>query len=169
MSSIPQAGDIGFAHSNGIMGRAIRFGERLRWGEKPSHWNHAFIVDKVWLASDGHVVVTIIQAEPHGVTNDKLIESVGDYILVEPNPNHSREDILAFAREQVGSQYGFLSIVSSALDIASPNWWPAFRRRSTWICSALVAESLRYAGFLHSWGDIYTVTPAQLFKEYTHQ
>jgi hypothetical protein len=168
VSSIPQAGDIGFAHSNGIMARAIRLGERLRWGEKPSYWNHAFIVDKVWITADNDVVITIIQAEPHGVTNDKLIESVGDYILVEPQPNHSRNDILNFAREQVGSRYGFLSIVSVALDIASPNWWPAFRRRSTWICSALVAESLRYAGFLHNWGDIYTVTPAQLFKEYTH-
>jgi len=168
VSEIPQAGDIGFAHSNGIMGRAIRFGERIRWGEKPSHWNHAFIVDRVYLADDGHAVVTIIQAEPHGVTNDKLIETVGEYVLVAPQPNHSRNDILDFARAQVGSRYGFLSIFSLVLDIASPNWWPAFRRRNSWICSALVAESLRFAGWLHNWGDIYTVTPAQLFEEYTH-
>ena len=166
MSWIPQPGDIGFAHSNGIMGRAIRFGERIRFGEKPSHWNHAFIVDTV--ERDGNEwVVTVIQAEPHGVTCDKRIETVGEYVLLAPHPTHDRGDILTFARAHIGDRYGFMSIVSEVLDIASPNWWPAFRRRSTWICSALVAESLRFAGWLHDWGDIYTVTPAQLFEAYT--
>ena len=166
MSPIPQPGDIGFAHSNGIMGKAIRFGERLRWGVKPSHWNHAFIVDTV--EHDGEEwVVTIIQAEPSGVTQGKRIETVGDYILVEPLPTHSRASILAFARAQVGSHYGWGSIASNVLDILTPDWFPSFRSQDSWICSALVAEALRFAGWLYDWGDIYIVTPAQLFSAYT--
>jgi hypothetical protein len=167
VSPIPQPGDIGFAHSNGIMGKAIRFGERIRWGEKPSHWNHAFIVDTVSQV-DGEWVVTIIQAEPSGVTQGKRIETVGEYILVEPHPDHDRASILKFARAQVGSEYGWFSIVSDMVDIITPNWFPAFRSQGTWICSALVAEALRFGGWLHNWGDIYIVTPAQLFNEYTH-
>jgi len=172
VSHIAQPGDIGFAHSNGFFGKAIRFGERIRWGEKPSEWNHAFIVDRVELVGSvdegfRHEIY-IIQAEPSGVTNDKLIQSVGSYTLIEPTPDLPRADILKFARAQVGSHYGFMTIVFVALDIISPNWFPSFRRRGTWICSALVAESLRYAGWLEAWGDIYTVTPAQLWQKYTH-
>ena len=166
MSDFPKPGDIGFAHSNGIMGKAIRFGERIRWGEKPSHWNHAFVVDTVWFKDDGSAVVTVIQAEPSGVTNDKLIETVGEYILIEPRPGHDRNDILAFARAQVGDRYGWGSILSVIFDVLTPNWFPAFRHRNTWICSALVAESLRFAGWLQEWGDIYTATPAQVFEAY---
>ena len=170
---MPQPGDIGFSHSNGFFGKCIRFGERIRWGEKPSHWNHAFIVDRIvqeGSLADGTLQFKtyVIQAEPSGVTNDKLIETVGSYTLVEPHPNHDRKAILAFARSQVGSRYGFFTIVSVMFDILSPNWFPSFRRPSTWICSAVTAEALRFGGWLHNWKDIYTVTPAQLFEAYTN-
>jgi hypothetical protein len=170
---MPAPGDIGFAHSNGFFGKCIRFGERIRWGEHPSHWNHAFIVDRVVMegsVTDGtaQFKTYIIQAEPSGVTDDKLIESVGSYTLVEPHLTHDRADILAFARAQVGSHYGWGSILSVALDIMTPNWFPSFRRPGTWICSALVGESLRFGGWLKSWKDIYTVTPAQVFEAYTN-
>jgi len=172
VSAGPQPGDIGFAHSDGIMGRAIRFGERIRWGESPSHWNHAFIVDTVKIVgsiTEGYrTEITVIQAEPSGVTDDKPISTVGSYTLIEPDPTHSRRDILAFARAQVGSEYGWGSIASCALDCMTPNWAPSFRRPGTWICSALVAEALRYGGWLHNFDDIYTVTPAQLFAAYTN-
>ena len=172
MSEMAQPGDIGFAHSDGIFGKLIRFGERIRWGENPSHWNHAFIVDRVVMEGtiengDVKFITYIIQAEPSGVTNDKRIESVGAYTLIEPFPSQSRSQILEFARAQVGSKYGWATIISVAIDIITPNWFPSFRRAGTFICSALVAESLRFGGWLHSWKDIYTVTPAQLFEAYT--
>jgi len=170
MSQAPQPGDIGFSHSDGLMGKAIRFGERIRWGEKPSHWNHAFIVDEVKLVgsvTEGYrLETTVIQAEPSGVTNDKPISSVGAYTLMEPTPRMSRAAILEFARSQVGSEYGWGSIASCALDCMTPNWAPSFRRPGTWICSALVAEALRFGGWLHNFDDIYTVTPAQLFEAF---
>jgi len=159
VTQVPQPGDIVFAHSDGAMGRAIRFGERIRWGEKPSHWNHVAIVSRVDTTG-----VYVIQAEPRGVTDDKRIESVGEYVLFSPPIGTQADWILQFAEEQVGSRYGWGSIVSIFFDILTPNWFPSFRRPSTWVCSALVAEALRYGGWLSDWGDIYTVTPAQLYE-----
>lgn len=153
-------GVIVFAHSNGIMGRVIRFGERLRW-HGGHFFNHVAIIDRV---EDG--VAYLIQAEAKGVTNDKTLASVapgGKYVLIEPPHDIDVDDMLAFARQEVGSQYGWLSIVSIALDIVLPLWFVAFRRPSTWICSALIAESMRAGGWRREWADVYVVTPAQLW------
>ena len=150
-----KAGDVGVAHSTGLMARAIRLGERLRWGVRPSHWNHAFIVDRV----EGDKVY-IIQAEPHGVTNDKTIDTVGEYRVVTPPADVDK--VLAFARGEVGRRYGWLSILTIAFDIATPPWLPSLRRPDTWVCSALVGEALRAGGWVQSWPDVYCVTPAQL-------
>ena len=154
----PNVGDIVFARSNGIMGRAIRLGERLRW-RRGSKWNHVAIVSHV---KNG--VAYITQAEPRGVTNDKRLNTVGEYVLVKPPVMVSAHKTVEFASLQVGHRYSFLSIWSIFFDILTPNWFPAFRRDDTWICSSLVAESLRYGGYLHNWADIYTVTPAQLYE-----
>jgi len=156
-------GDVGLSHSNGLMGRAIRFGERIRWGERPSHWNHAFVVDRV----EGDKVY-VIQAEPSGVTNDKTIDTVGEYELITPPSNVNVDNMLTFARSQVGSRYGWLSILSIVFDIATPSWFWSVRRPHTWICSALVAESLRAGGWIVDWGDIYCVTPAQVKQSLSH-
>jgi hypothetical protein len=160
MSSEIAVGDIVFAHSNGIMGRAIRFGERLRWREKASYWNHAAIVSRI--NADGTVYV--IQAEPRGITDDKPLSSLGEVTLMKLPSDTDVNKVMAFAHEQVGSHYSFLSIASCLFDIASPNWFPSVRRPHSWICSALVAESLRSGGWINNWGDIYTVTPAQLWR-----
>jgi len=155
-----RVGDIVFAHSNGIMGRAIRFGETLRW-KRGSEFNHVAIVSEIRKG-----VPYVIQAEPRGITNDKPITSVGLFITRRPPRGVDPKKVVAFARAQVGLKYGWLSIVSVFFDILTPNWFPSFRRDNTWICSALAAESLRFGGWLHSWADIYVVTPAQLWDVY---
>lgn len=152
-----QVGDLVFAHTDGVIGKAIRFGERLRW-RKGSYWNHVAIVSRI---EDG--IAYVIQAEPSGVTDDKSLSSLGEYFLVEC-PVTKTAQVIDFARAQVGSHYGFWSILSCVFDIVTWDWVPSIRRDDTWICSALVAEALRYGGWLHDWGDIYTVTPAQLFQ-----
>ena len=155
----PQAGDIIFAHSNGIMGRLIRMGERLRWGEHASYWNHAAIVSRI---ENGEAFV--IQADLRGV-NEAPLESVGIYKLVSLPDGVSKDTVLRFLNAQVGSKYGLLSILCIALDLLTWNSAPDLRRSGTWICSALVAESLRAGGWFcpaSNYGDIYTVTPAQL-------
>lgn len=147
-------GDVVFAHSNGIMGRAIRFAEKLRWS-RGSHWNHVAVISRI---EDG--VAYVIQADLRGV-NEARLDTIGEFTVVETSVNPA--EVLEFMESQLGSGYGIGSIVSIVFDIISPNWFPEFRRDNTWICSALVAEALRYAGWLHPWGSIYTVTPAQLF------
>ena len=153
----PLPGDIVFAHSNGIMGRAIRFGEFLRW-RKGSHWNHACVVSRV----DKDGVAYVIQADIKGV-NEARLDSVGQYVIIELPARVNRNKVLAFTKAQVGSKYGILSILSIVTDIITPNWFPSMRRKNSWICSAVTGEALRYGGWLHNWADIYTVTPAQLF------
>ena len=72
---------------------------------------------------------------------------------------------MQFAQAQVAAKarYSLGSILSIAFDIITPNWFPEVRRDNTWICSALVGEALRFGGWLHCWGSVYCVTPAQLF------
>lgn len=152
----PLAGDIVFAHSNGFMGRAIRFAERLRW-RKGSYWNHVCIVE----GKDENGVWQVIQADIRGVERATL-KSVGEYQLVDLPIGVDTSKVLEFTRAQVGSKYSILSILSILIDIITPEWFPSFRRDNTWICSSVTAEALRYGGWLHNWGDIYTVTPSQL-------
>ena len=152
-------GSIVFAHSGGIMAKAIRFGERLRW-KKGSHWNHACVISRV---EDG--VAFVIQADLRGV-NEASLESVGEYTIVELPEGVSADKVLEFTRAQLGTKYSLLSIVSILIDIVTPNWFPEFRRDSTWICSAVTGEALRAAGWFtpkSNWGSIYTITPSQLY------
>ena len=153
----PVPGDIVFAHSNGLMGRAIRFGEMLRW-RKGSHWNHACVISRV----DQDGTAYVIQAELKGVS-EATLDSVGDYVVLEPPHGVNRNKVLAFTKMQVGSKYGILSILSIVFDIISPDWFPSLRMPNTWICSAVTGEALRYGGWLHDWNDIYCTTPSQLF------
>jgi len=164
-NSAPKPGDLVFAHSTGILGRIIRMGERIRFKEG-SHWNHVAIVDRP--LEDGDF--TIIQAEARGVTSDKRLSSIapgGEFRIVRLPAGVSRSKVLQFAHAQVGSRYGFLTIFSIAIDILTPFWVPSFRTRNSWICSAVAQESLRCGGWLHSWGDVYLVTPSDLFMALT--
>ena len=153
----PVPGDICFAHSNGLMGRAIRFAEFLRW-RKGSHWNHACVISRV----DQDGTAYVIQAQLIGVAEARL-DSVGEYVIIEPPRGVNRNKVLAFTKAQVGSKYGILSSISIVFDIISPDWFPSLRMPRTWICSAVTGEALRYGGWLHNWDDLYCITPSQLF------
>ena len=157
----PAEGDLVFAHTNGLMGRAIRLGEVIRW-KRGSLWNHVAIIDRI----EGDEVY-VIQAEPRGVTDNKKLDEVapsGRLVLIEPPLGVDKLQILEFARQQVGQHYGFVSILAVIADILTPDWFPLLRRRNSWICSALAGEALRAGGWIHKWADIYTVTPAQLWQ-----
>jgi hypothetical protein len=157
-----EPGDLVFAHSRGLFGRAIRFGEWMRtpW-RAGSSFNHVAIVDVI---SDAGTVF-VIQAEARGVTRFRTLDEVapGGTIKVVAPPDHvDVDDMLTFARSQVGQAYGWATIASLVLDILTPGWFPAFRARGSWICSGLAGESLRCGGWVHQFDDVYQVTPAQL-------
>lgn len=154
---MPSPGDVVFAHSSGWMGKLIRLGERLRWKEHASYWNHACVVSDI--GPDG--TVWVIQATLKGVVRSP-ISTVGEYKIVPCPADPSK--VVEFSWKQMGDHYGVLSIIATAIDLVTGNWFPSFRRRGTWICSAVTAEALRFGGWYHDFGDIYTVTPAQLFS-----
>ena len=157
-----RAGDIGFARTTGIMGRAIRYAER-RDGED-SDINHAFVLDEKTPA--GWVV---IQAELRGVTDTRLLDEVapGGVIQVHPFPDAkaSRTLFLEFVRGQVGDDYSLMAIASNVFDMYLPDAI-CLRRADTWICSGLVAGGLLYSGYppMIKLPDLYTVTPPSIRK-----
>jgi hypothetical protein len=164
-----RAGDLGFAHTTGIIGRAIRFGEWIRGRSHASTWNHAFILDRPAENGDWY----IIQAEAKGVTNDKLLSQVapgGTYQIVPLPAILPGNYLLRFARAQVGAKYGIVTIFSCVVDILLPDSI-CLRRSNTWICSGLVAASLMYAGcdttINMAKKDIYTMMPSEVFTALT--
>lgn len=163
--SRPSPGTLVFTHSSGIIGKAIRLGERLRW-RSGDFYNHAGVLSDRWCSV--HNSPFVIQALGSGVTDAGCLATIapgGSYELVAPPAGINPSTILEFAKHQLGQEYGWLSVVSVIFRILLPRWfpWPTIRSRSTWICSALVGESVRFAGWYHEWADIYTVVPSELY------
>jgi len=158
---VPAVGDIGFSTSPHPMGKLIRLGTRLKF--KKALFNHEFVIDRI---VDG--VPYVIQATIHGVTDSMRLDEVahgGTYTLISPPPEVDIDKLLFFCRSQVGTEYGILTIAAIAIDVVSWQWIPAFRgaRKNSWICSALIEEGLRYAGWYHDWVDIYNMFPDESY------
>jgi len=158
-----EPGDLVFCHSKGIIGRAIRVAQRLRNSPEDAMWNHVAIIDK----RDKFGNYYVIQAEAKGVTNNKQLGSIapGGRFKIVPFPaTADRAKFLTFARSQVSDPYGYLTILSIALDFLLPRR-VALRKSGTWVCSALAAGGLWYSGFpkAMTWPDLYQVTPADLY------
>ena len=156
-----KAGDLVLCHSTGIVGRSIRWAQRNLENSDYSEWNHVAVLDRQ-VGDEWYVV----QAEAAGVTNDKPLASVapGGKSKILALPEGANPALfLEFVRSQVGSSYGYLSILSCAFDMVLPDA-VCLRRNGTWICSGLVAGGLLFSGYSPAlvWGDIYTVTPAEI-------
>jgi len=165
MTTAPEPGTLVFCHGKGLISKAIRWGEWLRY-RNGSFWNHVAIVDSEQCPL--HDCPYVIQAVGSGVTDHECLVDIapgGSYELVLPPNGTDGLDILTFALDQVGDEYGWISIISIILRILLPKWvpFPTMRTRSTWVCSALAAESLRFAGWYEDWSDIYTVVPSELY------
>jgi len=157
-------GDTGYARTTGFLGFLIRVGEKLKW--RNGLFNHALTVIN---EGETYEEIKIVQATLRGVIISSLSEMMDSSINIEILPAHQswdRHKIAEFAKEQVGSAYGLMSIFCIGLDILTPDWFVAFRRNGTWICSALAEEANRYGGMLKSWKDIYTVTPTLGYIEH---
>lgn len=148
-----------FAHSKGLVSRAIRLAERVRW-HSGAAYNHVAILAEPVGSTDWRV----IQAEARGVTDTGLLSTLkGSYTIVPLPAGVSHLRVVDFARDQVGRPYGFLTLVSILATLFTPQFVNVMLP-STWICSAVAAESLRFGGWYHSWPDLYCVSPAQLFE-----
>lgn len=157
-----RVGEIGFARTKGAMAKLIRASEWLKW--RSCQFNHTFVVVT---AGNTYEETWIVQAELRGVTLRRLSELLPDASeihFVAPPEGVDRKRVALFALAELGRPYGILSIICIALDITTPDWFLAFRRKNTWICSALTAEACRYAGWFYDFPDIYLVTPTRLWQ-----
>ena len=146
------------------MGWLIRLGTLLKL--KRARWNHEFIVSDL---TDVDGAPLIIQATMRGVTEDCRLDQVapgGSYVTMPPPPECDRAKLLEFAKKQVGTEYGFLTDLAMAIDIVSWDWVPSFRgaRKPSWQCAALTNESMRFAGWLHEWLDVYDILPDEGYE-----
>lgn len=166
-----QSGDIVICHSTGLIGAGIRWVQHRMRGlyevspigeEKWWQWNHIAVLNQ----DMGNGDWTIFQAEARGVTDYRLLSTVapgGEYKVISLPDHVDRAMFLKFLSSQVGKRYGYLSIVSCFFDLILPDSI-CLRQNDTWICSALVAAALWFAGFsaaMH-WTDLYTVVPAEI-------
>lgn len=155
-----QSGDLVFCHSKSIVSKAIRLGEWLRF-RKGSTYSHVAIVNE----RNANGGWTVIQATARGVTSTGLLADVagpGTFQVVPLPDGIDPDDVRQFALDQAGDRYGWVTIVSIVLTLLTPRFLNVMRSY-TWICSAVAGESLRFAGWYHSWGDERQVLPSQLW------
>jgi hypothetical protein len=149
-------GDLVFFDSSGKVSWVIKLAQRIKWhGDK----NHVAWLDH----QDEHGQWFIGQAEGSGVTIDKPLVLGPNDVIVRPPASVGRGRMLQFLRAQASSKYGFLTDVSILITMLSPGFVNVMRG-GTWICSAVVAEGLRFGGWLHNWPDIYQVAPDPLWE-----
>lgn len=151
-----QPGDIGVAHSKGIIGWLIRLGTR-------SYWNHSFVV--VDAGKHTPETIIVVQAEAHGVEYARLADvAVGGSWAILPCPAGVDPDrVVDQADDFVGWDYAFVVIASLSINIVLPFLRLQVQRSGTLICSAVSALSLHAGGYLERpWTDLYAVTPAQI-------
>lgn len=156
-----KVGDIGFARTRGVLGHIIRYGEYIKF--RSCDFNHTFIVVSTGATYDE---IFIVEATLRGVRLNRLsslFDNAEELHLIRPPEETDPRKVALFALSQLGSPYGLMSIACICLDIFTPDWFVSTRRNGTWICSALTAEALRYAGWFVDWKDVYTVTPTGLW------
>lgn len=148
------AGDLIFFDSPGRVSWLIRWAQRIRWKGDKNHvaWLDTQLPDGTWL---------IGQAEGKGVTIDQPLVDVGATVVRLP-AGINRGGFLFFARAQVGRKYGFLTVASVFVTLVTPKFFDVMLP-GTWICSAVVAEALRFGGWYRDWPDIYQVAPDPLY------
>ena len=158
-------GDLVFCHNTDIVGRAIRWGEWLRF-RKGAYYNHVATVD-VPVPGGGLTGNDwfVIEALGSGVTNLRRLSTIvspgGTYTIVPAPDGVDTAKQMEFLHAQAGYQYGFLTIASIITTFILPRFINVMLP-NTWICSALGAEGLRAGGWIHCWPDLYQVNPAQL-------
>jgi hypothetical protein len=165
-----QPGDLVFCHSAGVVGAGIRLVERFRRAysgaaEAPGdNWNHVAVLVSVKGRRNNPANWTVLQAEGKGVAAAALssVAPGGNYEIVRLPVTCEASKVTKFMRAQTGSRYGFVTVASILVTLLTPRFFDVMKP-GTWICSAVAAESMRYGGWLHNWGDLYTVSPAELW------
>ena len=148
-------GDIMLTHSSGLVGWAIRTGERIRDPRKAARWNHAGVIIDTYGAT--------VEALGSGVKFSSVQMHPKHVIIDTGMSDADRAQVVAWARYAVGKPYGYLTILSIALDLLTPSAFH-FRSGRTLICSELAAKALEHGGWICPKIDTSHVMPSELAK-----
>jgi uncharacterized protein YycO len=150
-------GDFILVSTTGILAKFIQFGQFFRYHGKMkpySHWNHAAMV----IDEDG----TIVEAVGRGVVTSHISDytNVEYYYVTTKLNKQSRDQTVAACKSFIKDKYGFLTILSIALEL-STGIKMQFTNDNTMICSAVVAQSLWAGGVVFD-RNPYQMMPADL-------
>ena len=159
-----QSGNLVFCHGKNLISRGIRLAQWVRF--KNSQITHVAVLSAPTLDKKDWIV---IQARSHGVEISllSLLQDESPIILAPPD-SADRMALVTFMKAQVGDRYGFVTILSILVTMLLPGALSVMKS-NTWICSAVAGEAMRFGGWYHSWGNIYQITPAQLYDSMTTQ
>jgi hypothetical protein len=152
-----QPGDAVFAHTKNFYGLMIRVAQALRWW-KYREWNHMAIVDSV--DEDGTVWVLQMARRCERVKLEEVAPG-GHLKWVACPENLDKSRIMEYAREQIGTKYGILTIVSIAINLLLPEAISFdIHKENTLICSGFVMRSWEHGGF-DCPVNPFSITPAE--------
>jgi hypothetical protein len=134
-------GDFILTHGNSCFSRVIRVGQGLVfWGGKRKYtwWSHAALI----VSKEGD----LIEATGHGVSEAKLEKyAPTEYTVVRVDDDlassEDRDEIVAYGKWARGQTYGYLTIVSIAVNLLFGGSVSFFVDGQS-ICSGLVARAL---------------------------
>jgi len=164
MDDMPRPGDFFLTHQKDRPWfppafAVIRLGQRLAYrGEKSryAYWNHAGL----FVHEDGATV----EALNSGVVSGHI----GDYtpweytVVYMDMDDRDREQVSEYAIERIGDKYGWLVIANVAARLLLPKGKLSYHVEGQDICSGLVANSLRAAGYTFKGYDPNRIMPADL-------
>ena len=148
-------GDIILTHSSGLVGWAIRAGERIRDPLNTTQWNHAGVIIDRFGAT--------VEALGSGVKFSNVDKHPVRVVIDTGLSDADRLQVVDWAISVVGRPYGYLTIASIALDLLSPAFFH-FRSGETLICSQLAAKALEHGGWRCPKIDTSHVMPSDLAK-----
>jgi hypothetical protein len=128
---------------SGFVSGMIRFGERLHLhgaDRQYAQWNHAVAISG---APSGDKGCWLVEALGHGVVRSSLSTYTPyEYLYVATDLDDSeRADFVGYVEAMVGTGYGYLTILSIALKLAT-GIRIGFSQSETVICSGLVCAAL---------------------------
>lgn len=154
-------GDFLLHHSTAFHSKLIRFGEGLRFRGADrgyAYWNHASFV-----VAPGRIV----EALGSGIEEHDLAKYAhSDFARVRVRWElRDRRQAVAFARAQVGAEYGYLTLVGVTLHMLTGGKLTV-GVDGTRICSGLVAACLERGPTIFEHHDATNITPADLARHF---
>lgn len=155
-SALP--GDFLLTHANAWTSKLIRFGESWRyWGARRryAHWSHAAL----FVGDNGDIV----EALGNGVQKRNVAvyrDTEYHVIHLTAASSQDRSHAAQFAEQCINDAYGFLTILSLTITLATATKL-YFGIDGQTICSALVARALERTGAIFQY-DAWCMMPADL-------